>query len=866
MHMFRTSLIGLLALLPLSCLPARGQTSAPARAPVGQCDTLSGMPVEQDFLDLDLTGPRYGKGRTKQEVEAIIAACRKAAATHPKEARFAFRLGIALKHAGRTDEALGALATARELGSVGGWDEAGMMLMLGNSNERGWKSPDPKAGLALVEEGISKTGASVLLFCRAYGLLRGPKEIRDVGLGLAGLRKLAADGDNHARVVLSEYLWFDDGSPARKEEAKRLMHQAIDSGSGAAAARLATWMIDDEDEAHRLYAVGATRGDAAALNGFGFDYEYGRGVKTNFERALDYYGKSARQGYAIAQYNLASLLSSGKLGRRDYPAARRWLEQLLDRDYAGAFFLLGMMYDHGQGIPVDRAKARQLYERGAELGSAASMNNMGYLFEHGRAAPVDLKLAVQWYEKAVARGSGDAMSNLAGLYQKGRGVPRDAKKAFELLTRAADRKSRQGTNNLGYAYLRGEGTEKDLIKARDLFRRAEELGSTEAVHNLATMLEKGQGGERDNDEARRLFKKAAEAGFPNAMYRYAMRVHYDADDEDDDEVTAARITQRYWLKRAVAAGDTYGVKHLAEMLADGIGGAREPREALRLYLKAAEADEDVRQELAERSRLGNGVPRDPRLARRLYGELDSLGAFTALVEMMDRGEGGPRDPKGATEILRAKVAGGDFWLTGRLARRLADGTGGQRDPEAARSLLTLTSFGKMVAEDAYQLGQMRERGEGGPVDLPGAVAAYRKGLEGGSNPARVRLAMLLRRGREGVAADPVEARRLFEQASYRQEPEAVIHYIEMLDQGEGGPADHVQAARQLLTAIITRNPLALDLAMRPGNRLTTGTRSAFADELSSRVSLPRNIGASGPLLTPSMLPALGLAPARRSRR
>lgn len=850
----------LAALAFATIVPARAASPAPA----GPCDTLSGMPLDQDFTDLDLSGPSYSQGRSRREIEAIVAACRAAAAAHPGERRFAFRLGLALKHAGRTDEALAAFKKARELGSVGGWDEPALLLMYGNQSERSWKSPDPKAGLALADEGIEKTGSVIIKFTRAFGLLYGAREIRDEPRALEELRQLAEGGDNHARVVLANRILNGDPSPEKKEEAFTLLRQAIENGSGTAAARLARW-TDDADEAHRLYAVGVSRGNDDATNGFGFDYEYGRGVRPNAERARDYYLMAAKRGHLTAQYNLAILLSSTKLGKRDYAEAKRWLALGIERNYPAAFFSLGMMHDHGRGMPVNWAEARRLYERGAELRDPGATNNMGYLFEHGRAAPVDLKLAVEWYEKAVALNDGDAMSNLALLYQKGRGVPKDDVKAFELLTRAEKRKSTQGTNNLGFAYLEGEGTEKDLVKARDLFRRADEMGSVEAAQNLASMLEHGQGGERDYDEARRLFKKAAEAGIPNAMYRYAMRVQRDADEDDEAEMAAAYVTQRHWLTRAVAAGDRYGVRRLAEMLADGIGGPPNPREALRLFYLGSEDNPDMQRELATRLRAGKGVPRDPARARRMLAGIDTPPAYLDLIEMMDRGEGGPRDPRGATELMRKRVASGDTWLTGRLARRIAAGIGAPRDPAAARALLTLASIGELSDDDAALLASMRERGEGGPVDLPGAIAIYRKAATT-STEAAVRLATFLRKGGPGLDPDPVEARRLVAGISSARSPEAVMMRIEMLDRGEGGPTDPTMAARELLTAIIARNRLALDLAMRPGNRLTAATRAAFVDEIAPfKVSVPRDAKTTGPLITPAMFPALGLAPPRRER-
>lgn len=822
------------------------------------------MPPEQDWIDLDLPGPRYSQGRSASEVEALIAACQAAVAAHPDEKRFAFRLGLALSDApGRTADALAAFETARRLGSVGGWAEAALTLLRGNAADPAWTQTDPARGLALLDEGIAKTGAEVLSQSRASMLTAGPEAIRDRATGLKELAHLGEAGNVHALIELAEQKTNDEPSAEQREEAIALLRKAVELGSGNATWRLALH-LSDPAEKHRLHQLGAARGDSLALNNLGFDHHYGRGVAIDGVKARPSYEKAASLGNIAAQVNLGTLHAYGAGSLRDYAKAHYWFELAVARGSGKAANGLGMLYDHGHGVPLDRTRSRELFERAAALGSSAGMSNLGYLYEHGRGGtPVDLKLAREWFEKAVAAGNGDAMTNLAEWYKTGKGgLPRDLKKAFELLTQAARERSAEGTNNLANAYLMGEGVDRDPAKARELFRRADELGSRTAAHNLAGMFEGGQGGPIDRNTARRYFRKAAETGHPNAMYRYAMRVARDVDKSDEEAKAKARIEQRLWLTRAVKAGDPYGVETLAEMLADGVGGDPDPAEALRLYRIAAEESDSTKHDLAMRLRHGRGVPVDKAEARRLFGEADDLASVSYLVEMMDAGEGGPKDPKGATELLRERIAFGAFSLAHQLAERLREGRGTRRDPKAARAVLTLAYGDQMIPNGKYLLGQMRERGEGGPVDMAGAVAAYR---EADHLPARWRLVQILRRGARGVPADPVEARRLLSDRLVAFVPDASIAQVEMLDRGEGGPTEPEQAAHALLTAIVTGNARARDLALRAGGSLSVATRRAFLTQLEILgLPPPQRAETSGPLLTPAMLRALG--PPRPSRR
>ncbi|WP_020178637.1 tetratricopeptide repeat protein [Methylopila sp. M107] len=840
-----------------------GRESSPA--PATDCDRLSGMPVDRDWLDLDSPGPVYTLGQTRDEVEAIVAACRAAADQHPDEKRFPFRLGLALKDAGRIDEALAAFAAARRLGSVGGYDEAGSLLLFGSGDDPTWKGADPKAAAALLDEGVARfgpgPGSRMLRSTRAYGR-RLDENREEAQRGEADLKALGDEGSVWALVMLARS-WLGK-SPELDAAAIGNLRKAIELGGGDAAYRLGnTLRGKDDEEMIRLYRLAVSRGSAEGMNALGYAYEYGIGVPKVGSLAVDNYEMAARRGHVVAQANLGGLYASGDLLPVDYAKARRWLEIATERGGRTAPMSLGMLYDWGRGVPVDLAKARSLYEIGASRGDAGAMNNMGYLFEHGRGAEVDLAKAREWYEKAAEAGSTDAASNLAEMYRHGVGVPKDQNKALALSMRSASNAT--GLNNLAMAHLRGEGVEKDPTTARALFAEAEALGSAEAAHNLAGMIEGGEGGERDNDEARRLFRKSAQAGFPNGMYRYGNRVRLDADTSDENAYRAAMFEARNWLARAVEAGDPHGVSALAGMIANGEGGPANPAEALRLYRIAAKDDVEARLELAGRLRTGDGVPADPAEARRIFGEAASPEAWTAYLEMVDRGEGGPKDPKAGTESLREKIRLGEFRLVGLLAKRIDEGAGALPDPAAARRMLAerlrLPFPLDLQPDAALMLGRMFEDGRGGPVDREGAIRAYRKAAERLEPEAMTRLAAILRR--RGIPAEKVEARRLLERAGLRGGGMAFRNLFEMLDRGEGGPAAPEQAAILLRTALVVHaEPEALALAARPEKRVSAATRREFVKLMEEHGhGAPKGADRSGPLVSAETLAELAARPA-----
>ena len=80
---------------------------------------------------------------------------------------------------------------------------------------------------------------------------------------------------------------------------------------------------------------------------------------------------------------------------------------------AHGMFNLGCNYSKGgYGLPQDRAKALELWQRAGELGSAKAYNNIGDAYYHGRGVEKDEKKAAHYYEIAAMGGLLEARNNL----------------------------------------------------------------------------------------------------------------------------------------------------------------------------------------------------------------------------------------------------------------------------------------------------------------------------------------------------------------------------------------------------------------------------------------------------------------------
>jgi len=87
----------------------------------------------------------------------------------------------------------------------------------------------------------------------------------------------------------------------------------------------------------------------------------------------------------------------------------------------------------------DYATALQLWQPRALLGVAFAQNNLGMLYEHGQGVPQDYGEAAKWYRLAAEQGNPTAQSNLASMYYVGEGVPQDYVQAYMWISLAASR-------------------------------------------------------------------------------------------------------------------------------------------------------------------------------------------------------------------------------------------------------------------------------------------------------------------------------------------------------------------------------------------------------------------------------------------
>jgi len=126
----------------------------------------------------------------------------------------------------------------------------------------------------------------------------------------------------------------------------------------------------------------------------------------------------------------------------DYAAAYKEFKAAADQGNADAQFLLGRMYDEGEGVPKDFAEAVKWFRKAADGGNADAQVRLGTMYHFGLrdtrlGVPQDDGEAVKWFRKAAHQGNAHGQTHLGRMYDKGEGVPQDYVKAHMWFNLAA---------------------------------------------------------------------------------------------------------------------------------------------------------------------------------------------------------------------------------------------------------------------------------------------------------------------------------------------------------------------------------------------------------------------------------------------
>ena len=259
---------------------------------------------------------------------------------------------------------------------------------------------------------------------------------------------------------------------------------------------------------------------------------------------------------------LASLLSAPLQEVKSVSVSS--LAQRAESGDAQAQLELALAYDEGKGVPQDAARAVEWFRKAAEQGNARAQNSLGVLYAQGRGVPRDRQEAVRWYKKAAKQGLTEAIYNVAISYYNGEGIEENMPLAYAWMLAAQKRGDPQAAEALEHI--------------RQSLNERLEFGEL----NLAQLYEKGEEIPQDMPAAANMYLEAAkhERDLWVVEAQDKLCVLYMNGTGVPQDYAQARV----WCKQSGSAISHVALGHMVEK---GLGGDKNPKEALDYYRKAA---------------------------------------------------------------------------------------------------------------------------------------------------------------------------------------------------------------------------------------------------------------------------------------
>ena len=365
-----------------------------------------------------------------------------------------------------------------------------------------------------------------------------------------------------------------------------------------------------------LYKYRIANDNSTAYFFLGRMYEFGDGVKIDYNTAFEFYKSGADLGDLESQGRLGYMYQNGKGVKKDINKALELYKSASDKGYAVAKAQLGYMYQNGQGVKKDFNKAFEFYKSASDKSYDYAQSQLAYMYGTGQGVKKDFNKAFKLYKLASDQGNAYAKAQLAYMYQNGQGVKKDFNKAFELYKLASNQGNAYAQERLGYMYEFGEGVKKDINKALDFYELAAAQGDDVGQHRLGFHYSRQAKLMKDNSELKEyekiLYKKAinfyklsADQGFAPSQANLGL-IYFNGILVKKDLKEAIRL-----FKLAAHQRDMSGQNNLAMAYEGGCGVKKNLKEAIRLFkLAAKQGQVQSLISLGKKYSNGNGMPKN----------------------------------------------------------------------------------------------------------------------------------------------------------------------------------------------------------------------------------------------------------------
>lgn len=248
-----------------------------------------------------------------------------------------------------------------------------------------------------------------------------------------------------ALFLLGRVYTLGIGIPKNAKLSKAYYMRAIDIGNIRAMQDLAVLYVSPEcenlDSAYYWFKQAANRGLGDSYFGLAATSSLIRqnsNLPVDTAQQLKYILQGFNKGSVICTTELAKYYLSGFGVKKDSKKAYGLLISLPDEELnAEALFVLGKMFENGEGAPQNFNKSTNYFRRSSNKGNTNATCQLGVCYQMGQGVEQSDSLAFFYYKKAANDGNAWAQRNISTCYIEGIGTDVNLSKGFEWVKMAA---------------------------------------------------------------------------------------------------------------------------------------------------------------------------------------------------------------------------------------------------------------------------------------------------------------------------------------------------------------------------------------------------------------------------------------------
>mgnify|MGYP000829110524 FL=1 len=223
---------------------------------------------------------------------------------------------------------------------------------------------------------------------------------------------------------------------------------------------------------------------------------YGLGTQQDYEKAFEWFLKSAKEGNKFVQYSLGNLYYYGNGTDKDLSQAFQWYMKSAEQGQPYASYSIAQMYNKGEYVSQSEENAQRYYKNALsgflELESKDQADDnlyykLGSMFKKGLGTDIDMDKAIDYFKRSAEMNNTNAKRTLALEYISGKHLELDIEKGLEMLTECADSGDTLSCYKLGKIYFKGEIVYKDLNMAEKYLLKAAENKNEYALYSLGKL-------------------------------------------------------------------------------------------------------------------------------------------------------------------------------------------------------------------------------------------------------------------------------------------------------------------------------------------------------------------------------------------